>query len=457
MSEKTQFKTKLGLIAATVGSAVGLGSVWRFPSEVQSNGGAAFLLVYIACVFILGIPVMLAEFSIGRAGGSDAVGSFRNLAPGKKWWFAGALAILTSYLILCYYMVVAGWTFEYMWQSITGHLYEPIATGASDFGAQFSARMSEYISDDVNPLIHTYIIIGLNLVILLFGVQKGIERLSNILMPMLFVLLLAFCFISLSLPKASEGVEFFLKPDFSAITPSVVIRALGQAFFSLSLGMGVLITYASYFPKDTRLIKTSFTVSTSVIFVAFMMGMIIFPAVTSFGLQDQALNGPTLVFATLPQVFEQLPYSQLWSALFFLFLTVAAVTSTISIAEVSIAFMQDRCHMSRKVACFTVLLPLFILSTICSLSQGSMSDVTIFGMTIFDLFDYVTANIMLPIGSILLCVYLGWVAKKQLFKDQLTNNGSLTAHSYRVVLFIVRYIAPILIAGILISSFINNE
>lgn len=457
MSEKAQFKTKLGLIAATVGSAVGLGSVWRFPSEVQSNGGAAFLLVYIACVFILGIPVMLAEFSIGRSGGSDAVGSFRNLAPGKKWWLAGALAILTSYLILCYYMVVAGWTFEYMWQSITGHLYEPIATGASDLSAQFSTRMSEYITDDINPLIHTYIIIALNLVILLFGVQKGIERLSNILMPMLFVLLLAFCFVSLSLPKASEGVEFFLKPDFSAITPSVVIRALGQAFFSLSLGMGVLITYASYFPKDTRLIKTSFSVSTSVIFVAFMMGMIIFPAVTSFGLQDHALNGPTLVFATLPQVFEQLPYSQLWSALFFLFLTVAAITSTISIAEVSIAFMQDRCRMSRKAACFTVLLPLFVLSTICSLSQGSMSSVTICGMTIFDLFDYVTANIMLPIGSILLCVYLGWVAKKQLFKDQLTNNGSLTAHSYRIVLFIVRYIAPILIAGILISSFINNE
>lgn len=457
MSEKAQFKTKLGLIAATVGSAVGLGSVWRFPSEVQSNGGAAFLLVYIACVFILGIPVMLAEFSIGRSGGSDAVGSFRNLAPGEKWWLAGALAILTSYLILCYYMVVAGWTFEYMWQSITGHLYEPIATGASDLSAQFSTRMSEYITDDINPLIHTYIIIALNLVILLFGVQKGIERLSNILMPMLFVLLLAFCFVSLSLPKASEGVEFFLKPDFSAITPSVVIRALGQAFFSLSLGMGVLITYASYFPKDTRLIKTSFSVSTSVIFVAFMMGMIIFPAVTSFGLQDHALNGPTLVFATLPQVFEQLPYSQLWSALFFLFLTVAAITSTISIAEVSIAFMQDRCRMSRKAACFTVLLPLFVLSTICSLSQGSMSSVTICGMTIFDLFDYVTANIMLPIGSILLCVYLGWVAKKQLFKDQLTNNGSLTAHSYRIVLFIVRYIAPILIAGILISSFINNE
>lgn len=453
MSDKAQFKTKIGLIAATVGSAVGLGSVWRFPSEVQANGGAAFLLVYIACVFILGIPVMLAEFSVGRAGGSDAVGSFKHLAPKTKWWLAGALAILTSYFILCYYMVVAGWTFEYMWQSITGHLYEPIATANGDLGHQFATRMSEYITDDVNPLIHTFIIIGLNIAILLSGVQKGIERISNILMPMLFFLLLAFCFVSLSLPKANEGLEFFLKPDFSAITPSVIIRALGQAFFSLSLGMGVLITYASYFPKDTRLIKTSFTVSASVIFVAFMMGIIIFPAVTSFGLQNEALNGPTLVFATLPQVFAQLPCPQLWSALFFLFLTVAAVTSTISIAEVSIAFMQDRCKMSRKAACLTILLPLFIFSTICSLSQGALSDAKIFGLTVFDLLDYVTANIMLPIGSILLCLYLGWFAPKQLFKNELTNNGVITAKTYKATLFIVRYITPVLIAGILISSF----
>ncbi len=453
MSSNGQFSTKIGLIAATVGSAVGLGSVWRFPSEVQSNGGAAFLLVYIACVFILGIPVMLAEFSIGRAGRADAVGSFRNLAKGKKWWFAGALAILTSYLILCYYMVVAGWTFEYMWQSITGDLFSAVQQGQG-LETQFAGKMQEYINDDLNPLIHTFIIIGINIGILLFGVQKGIERISNILMPILFVILLAFCFISLSLPKAGEGIEFFLSPDFSAITPSVVINALGQAFFSLSLGMGVLITYASYFPSDTRLIKTSFTVSTSVIFVAVMMGIIIFPAVTSFGLQDAALNGPTLVFATLPQIFVQLPCPQLWSALFFLLLTVAAVTSTISIAEVSIAFMQDRCKMSRKAACLTVLIPLFFLSAACSLSQGSMSEVKLFGMTIFDLLDYVTANILLPVGSIMLCVYLGWFAPKKFFKNELTNNGAITAKTFHLIVFIVKYIAPVLIASILVSSFI---
>ena len=453
MSNNNLFKTKIGLIAATVGSAVGLGSVWRFPSEVQANGGAAFLIVYIACVFLLGIPVMLAEFSLGRAGRSDAVGSFRNLAPSKKWWLGGALAILTSYLILCYYMVVAGWTFEYMWESITGNLYTGI-DAVSDKSALFGSKMQQYINHDTNPLIHTFIIIGINIAILLFGVQKGIERLSNIMMPILFVILLGFCIVSLTLPKAGEGLEFFLKPDFSAITPSVIIRALGQAFFSLSLGMGVLITYGSYFPRDTRLIKTSVSVSTSVIFVAVMMGVIIFPAVTSFGLQNATLNGPTLVFATLPQVFAQLPAAQLWSTLFFLLLTLAAVTSTISIAEVSIAFMQEYFKMSRKAACLVVLLPLLAFSSVCSLSLGSLSDFTVFGFTIFDFLDYTTANILLPICSILLCVYVGWFAPKKFLKDELTNNGDFKSATFRLIIFIIRYIAPVLITGIIVYSLI---
>jgi NSS family neurotransmitter:Na+ symporter len=348
-------------------------------------------------------------------------------------------------------MVVAGWTFEYMWESITGNLYTGI-DAVSDKSALFGSKMQQYINHDTNPLIHTFIIIGINIAILLFGVQKGIERLSNIMMPILFVILLGFCIVSLTLPKAGEGLEFFLKPDFSAITPSVIIRALGQAFFSLSLGMGVLITYGSYFPRDTRLIKTSVSVSTSVIFVAVMMGVIIFPAVTSFGLQNATLNGPTLVFATLPQVFAQLPAAQLWSTLFFLLLTLAAVTSTISIAEVSIAFMQEYFKMSRKAACLVVLLPLLAFSSVCSLSLGSLSDFTVFGFTIFDFLDYTTANILLPICSILLCVYVGWFAPKKFLKDELTNNGDFKSATFRLIIFIIRYIAPVLITGIIVYS-----
>lgn len=454
MSNKTQFATKIGLIAATVGSAVGLGNVWRFPVLAQSNGGAAFLLIYIACVFILGIPVMMAEFSLGRGGGSDAVGSFMNITPGKKWWMAGAIAIIASYLILCYYMVVAGWTMEYLWQSITGNLYEGINASNALDSSNFTTKMKEYIVDDYNPLIFTYIMLAANFGVLLFGVKKGIERLSNILMPMLFILLIVFGFVSLSLPKADEGLKFFLNPDFSKIDGSVIINAMGQAFFSLSLGMGILITYASYYPKTTILSRTAVTVSLLDMTVAIMMGIIIFPAVTSFGLTGESLEGPSLVFSTLPEVFAQMPLTQLWSSLFFFFLMVAALTSTISIAEVSIAFMQDRFKMSRLKACIIVIAPLFLFSSLCSLSQGSLGEMKIAGLTLFDLFDTIATNILLPIASILLCIYMGWIAPKSFFKNQLSNYGTVKSRVFHIVLFIVRFIAPILITTILIAHFI---
>ena len=290
MSTKSQFGTKIGLIAATVGSAIGLGNVWRFPAETQSNGGAAFLLLYILCVFLLGIPVMLAEFSLGRSGRSDAVGVFTRFSPSKPWWIVGAVAILASYLILCYYMVVAGWTVEYLWQSITGNLYEtPAIVGQAASDAAFAARMEQYIVSDVSPLIFTYIVIAINIFVLLGGVQKGIERLSNVMMPLLFILLIALCAVALSLPGAQEGLKFFLTPDFSKIDAGTVINALGQTFFSLSLGMGILITYAAYYPADTKLPRTSVIVALMSLLVAILMGCIIFPAVTTFGLDNQPL------------------------------------------------------------------------------------------------------------------------------------------------------------------------
>ena len=459
MSTKSQFGSKIGLIAATVGSAIGLGNVWRFPAETQANGGAAFLLLYIACVFILGIPVMLAEFSLGRAGRSDAVGVFHFLSPGKKWWIIGAVAIAASYLILCYYMVVAGWTAEYLWQSLTGNLYE---TGASleqggDFSAAdaaFASRMNQYIFNDISPLIFTFIVIVINIFILLGGVQKGIERLSNIMMPLLFVLLLALCAVTLSLPGAGTGLEFFLSPDFSKINAATVINALGQTFFSLSLGMGILITYSSYYPADTKLTRTSVVVALMSLLVAVMMGCIIFPAVTTFGLDRHPLEGATLVFVTLPEVFSQLPATQLWSVIFFLLLFVAALTSTVSIAEVSIAFMHDRFGMTRFKSCMIVMLPLFVFSTLCSLSFGSLSSFKIFDMTIFDSLDAFTTNVLLPLVSMGICVYVGWFAPKGLLKDQITNNGTIKSRIATVVLVIIRYFAPVLIGAIMISKLI---
>ncbi len=458
MAQKAQFGSKIGLIAATVGSAVGLGNVWRFPAEAQANGGAAFLLLYICCVFLLGIPVMLAEFTLGRGCRSDAVGVFRKLASGTPWWIVGAIAILASYLILSFYMVVAGWTLEYLWQSITGDLYTPIAglesiKGLENLDSQFGAKMEEYIMTSARPLVMTYIMLALNLAILIMGVRKGIEKMSNILMPLLFLLLLIFAVVACNFPKAVEGLEFFLKPDFSKITPTTVINALGQAFFSLSLGMGILITYSSYFPKDTKLTRTAVTVSLLDLLVAVMMGFIIFPAVKSFGLASHNLEGATLVFVTLPEVFAQMHATRLWSILFFLLLMVAALTSTISLAEVSVAFLQDRFKLKRVTACCTVILPLFLLSSVCSLSQGSLSWLKIAGLNIFDFLDTIATNIMLPVVAIGTCIYLGWFAPKKYFYNELTNNGNVESHFYRPIKVIVRYMAPILIAVILLANF----
>ncbi|MDE6033919.1 MAG: sodium-dependent transporter [Muribaculaceae bacterium] len=435
----TQFFSKIGLIAATVGSAVGLGNIWRFPAEAQAGGGAAFLVLYILCVLILGIPVMLAEFSLGRAGRTDAIGSFSAVSPKhKKWSCVGGLAVVTAFLIAIFYMVVAGWTLEYLFESLSGGLYS--GNTANPSTEVFAAKMETYISGGWRPLIFTVLMVLINLAILLGGVTKGIERLSNILMPLLFVILLAFCIVSLTLPKAGEGLVYFFRPDFSRVTPSVILSALGQAFFSLSLGMGILLTYSSYYPPETRLVRTAGTVSFLSILVAVMMGIIIFPAVMSFGLADHGVAGTTLVFSTLPEVFVRLPLTWLWSSLFFLLLAIAALTSTVSIAEVVIRCVQDRLKLSRRAACYWVMVPILVLSSVCSLSMG-----------MFNFLDFLTAEILLPIAAIGVCVFVGWIAPKSLLTNQLTNDGSIRSRIIGLCLFIIRYVAPALIFLVLIS------
>lgn len=362
------------------------------------------------------------------------------------------MAILASYLILSFYMVVSGWTFEYLVQSVTGGLYSSSLTG----DAAFRDKMGSFITGTYRPIVMTVIMILANMYVLIRGVQKGIEKMSNVMMPVLFLLLVIFCGVSLSLDKAAEGLDFFLRPDFSHVTPATFVNALGQSFFSLSLAMGILVTYASYFPSDAKLTRTAVTVSLLDLMVAIFMGFIIFPAVMTFGLQDSNLAGSALVFITLPEIFAQMGGTRVWSSLFFLLLTVAAFTSTISLAEVSVAFMEKRAGMSRVKAVLTVTLPLLILSPICSLSVGPWSEYTICGLTIFDFLDTVTTNIMLPVGGILLCIYMGWVAPKSFFRREITNNGALRSRALSIIYFIVRWIAPVLIAIILIWQLLRG-
>ena len=454
--ENSKFKTKIGLVAATLGSAVGLGSIWRFPAEAQQNGGGAFLLVYLGCVLLLGIPVMIAELSLGRAGGADSVGSFKNLSPKRSlWWIGGMLGVISSYLIISFYMVVAGWTFEYLWDSITGSLYSGVGQGEglAQTGAIFHERMERYISSDIPPLISTYVMILLNMGVLMLGVQKGIERVSNILMPALFVLLAVFCVYALTMSGAGAGVEYFFKPDFSKVTWPMVGNALGQTFFSLSLGTGILVTYASYYPDSTNLARTSTIVSLLTTLVAVMMGVIIFPTVFTFGLSPEGMRGTTLVFVSLPEVFTRLPYPQLWSVMFFTLLLAAALTSTISISEVSVAFVERRFGKSRGKATLITMLPLFVISAICSLSFGSLSDVTILGMNIFNFLDTFATNIFLPVTALAVVVFIGWFAPKGTLERQISNSGRVNRHVGTPLRFIIRYVAPVMILIILLSGF----
>lgn len=456
MSNNNQFGSKIGLIAATVGSSVGLGNVWRFPAETQANGGAAFLLLYVGCVFLLGIPVMLCEFSLGRGTRSDAIGAFSKLTPKSHWWIVGMIAVIASFLILSYYMVVAGWTLEYLIQSLTGQLYSENISGTSTETARFVSQMKEFISSDFQPLIATYIALGVNFIVLIMGVQKGIERVSNILMPMLFVLLLIFCGKALTLPKAYEGLMYFFNPDFSKITPSVAINALGQAFFSLSLGMGILITYSSYFKRSTNLVNTAVTVSMLDMLVAVMMGVLIFPAVVSFGLGNHQLEGSTLVFVTLPEVFNAMPGTTFWSALFFLLLFIAALTSTISLGEVSISYIINHFKIGRVKACIYFTLSLAVFSTLCSLSQGSLAWFKIVGMNIFDFLDTITTNIMLPVAAFFTCIYLGWIAPRGFMKKELNSQHRVPTIVIKSITSIVKYVAPLLILTIFISNFYGD-
>lgn len=323
--ERVGFGSKIGAILAAAGSAVGLGNIWRFPFETGNHGGAAFILIYLGCVFIFGLPIMIAEFTIGRRSKASTGGAYQALAPGTKWKWVGYLGVLTGFLILGYYSVVAGWTLEYVWQAATGGF-------AGKSSTEFITMFQEFSQDPLRPLLWLFIFMLLTHFIIVKGVEKGIERSSKVMMPILFILVVLLAICSVTLPGAEKGVEFLLKPDFSKVTPDVFLGAMGQAFFSLSLGMGCLSTYASYFGKDTRLGRTAMSVGLIDTFVAILAGLIMFPAAFAVGIQPDA--GPSLVFITLPNVFQQafggVPVlAWICSVAFYILLALAALTSTI--------------------------------------------------------------------------------------------------------------------------------
>lgn len=446
--ERVSFGSKLGAILAAAGSAVGLGNIWRFPFETGNHGGAAFILIYLGCIFILGLPIMVAEFTIGRRSKASTGGAYEKLAPGTPWKWVGYLGVLTGFLILGYYSVVAGWTLEYIFQAATCGF-----SGKSSEG--FISMFQDFSQDPLRPLIWLFVFMFVTHFVIVRGVKDGIEKSSKIMMPILFILVVLLAICSVTLPGAEKGLEFLLKPDFSKVTADVFLGAMGQAFFSMSLGMGCLSTYASYFGKDTRLGHTAMSVGLIDTFVAVLAGLIIFPAAFSVGIQPDA--GPSLIFITLPNVFQQafsgIPaLAYICSVAFYVLLALAALTSTISLHEVSTAFLHEKFHFTRGRAATMVTSGALVTGVISSLALGEWSSYTIAGMNFFDALDYLTAKIMLPVGGMFAAIFVGWIIDSKIVKGEATNYGTLNASFYPLYRFILKFIAPIGIALIFINE-----
>ena len=445
--QRASFGSKIGAILAAAGSAVGLGNIWRFPYETGSHGGAAFILIYLACVFLLGLPIMIAEFTVGRRAKASSGRAFGLLAPGTPWKWIGTLGVLAGLLILGYYSVVAGWTLEYVLVSLTNRF---AGQGPEDFVSSFQA----FSQHPFRPLVWMLVFLLLTHYIVVRGVKEGIEKSSKIMMPVLFILIVVLAACSVSLPNAQAGLEFLLKPDFSKVDASVFLGAMGQAFFSLSLGMGCLATYASYFSSETNLGKTALSVGVIDTLIAILAGLIIFPAAFSVGIQPDA--GPSLIFITLPNVFQQafggVPFlSVVFSLMFYVLLALAALTSTISMHEVVTAYLNERFGWSRSRAAVCVTSFCIVTGTLSSLSLGIWK-AAFFGLSFFDLLDFVTAKLMLPLGGILVSLFVGWYLKRSVSYDELTNYGLQKAPYYPVYLFVLRYVAPVAISLIFIRE-----
>ena len=442
MSDRANFGSKLGVILATAGSAVGLGNVWRFPYMAGENGGAVFIMIYVACVLLLGIPCMISEFIIGRHGRANTARAFQTLADGKPWALIGYMGVLTGFLITGYYAVVSGWCLQYVWASLIGHLQ-----GDPEY---FKTYFTELSSNPVKPVFWTVVILGMTYLIIEHGVRNGIEKASKLMMPTLFILLLIIVSASCMLPNAYKGIEFLFKPDFSKITSDVFLSALGQSFYSLSIAMGCLCTYASYFSKETNLTKAASQIAIIDCVVAILAGLMIFPAAFSVGVEPD--SGPSLIFITLPNVFQQAFSSvpavgYVVSLLFFVLLSLAALTSLMSLHEVSTAFFQEELGTTRKRAALIVTVTTSVIGAFCSLSLGAVEELSFFGKAMFDWFDFVTGQIFLPVVGFLTCIFIGWFVPHKIVRDEFSNYGELKGYVryFHRYLFLIKYVCPLAI------------
>lgn len=449
MSERANFKNTLGIILATAGSAVGLGNVWRFPYIAGENGGASYIIIYIICVLLLGIPCMVSEFIIGRHSASNTARAYNKM--GNRWWgIVGLLSVATGFLITCYYVIVSGWCFQYMYATLAGEL-----NGNADYYIQY---FNDFSSNPWKPVVCAVAFMAVTHFVIIHGIRGGIERASKVLMPALFVLLLVIVVSSCMLPGAAKGIEFLLFPDFSKINANVFLDAMGQSFYSLSIGMGCICTYASYFSRRTNLSRSAIQISVIDCMVAILAGLMIFPAAFSVGVQPD--SGPSLIYITLPNVFQQAfsaaPFvGKVVSFAFYALMSLAALTSLISLHEVSTAFFQEELKISRRVSALIVSCGTGFIGIFCSLSLGGVDWLTFNGMTMFDIFDFVTGQIFLPIVGFFACLFIGWYVPKSVVRDEFTNWGTLKGSLFGLFLFCVRFICPLGILAVFVNQLLS--
>ena len=434
MTKRVGFATRLGAIAAAVGSAVGLGNIWRFPYEAGVNGGGAFILVYICCIIVMGIPVILSEFIIGRSTHSNMKAALKKLSPGKKYYLFTYLCILGSFVVIGFYSVVCGWVIEYLYQAVAGNL-------SGHTPQEYNDMFTSLVASPWRCVGWTVLFLVLNFMVMSRGIEKGIERVSSIMMPLLFLILAIFCVNSLFMPDAGKGLRFLFYPDFSQLTMRGVLDAFGQAFLSLSIGISCLVTYGSYFKDDVSLVKDAATVGILDTLVAILSGVMIFPAVFSFGVEPTA--GPRLIFEVLPGIFQQMAGGYFWALLFFLLVFFASLTSTISLSEIPITFLIEERKMSRPRAIAWTALFTFVLAVVAALSFNVLDDVKLFGKSIFDAMDYAASNVFMLLGGLFTAVYVGWILDRKVVHDQLTNGGRLKGSMEPFLIFCLRYAAPV--------------
>ena len=439
------WNTRLGFILAASGSAVGLGNIWKFPYIVGQNGGGAFVLIYILCTIAVGLPIMLAEFTIGRKTCLNPVGAFQSLKPKTHWVKIGYMGVLAGFFILSFYAVVGGWTLAYVVKAFTHTM--------SNFSSPKEAGQffGSFIANTWEVLFYHALFMAICVGIVLRGIHGGIEKACKVLMPTLVIILIFLMFRALTLPGAMEGIEFYLKPDFSKIGPQTILIALGQAFFSLSLGMGCMLTYGSYLPEQENLTSATVYVVIFDTVIALLVGMVIFPAVFAMGLEPT--EGPSLVFSVLPAVFVGMPFGNLVSIIFFSLLAIAAITSGISLLEVVVAYFIDQRKWDRKKAVLVTSVTIFAFGVPSGLSFGVLSEAKLFDMNFFDHVDNIASNYLLPLGGMLTAIFVGWVWGTKSAEEEIEKYET-KFHWGHVWGFLIRYISPVAVFLVFCAKFV---